>query len=126
MSAAATHSATGRAGPRPPIRRVTSGAILVTEARDVIDQLAPLLGHPLPPAESLEEPPDLSATPPPQDAERAAVVEALGPTPVAIDEIIRHTGLHPAQVMLVLLELDLAGRLERHPGAAVSLVIVDP
>jgi len=105
---------------------IKDGAILVTEARDVIDQLAPLLGHPLPPAESLEEPPDLSATPPPQDAERAAVVEALGPTPVAIDEIIRHTGLHPAQVMLVLLELDLAGRLERHPGAAVSLVIVDP
>jgi DNA processing protein len=41
---------------------------------------------------------------------------------VAPDEIIRHTGLHPAQVFMVLLELDLAGRLERHAGGHVSLV----
>ena len=42
------------------------------------------------------------------------MIEALGPTPVGVDEIIRHTGLHPAQVFMILLELDLAGRLERH------------
>ena len=46
----------------------------------------------------------------------------IGPTPVPVDEIIRHTGLHPAQVFMVLLELDLAGRLERHAGGNVSLV----
>lgn len=53
------------------------------------------------------------------------MTEALGPTPVAIDEIIRHTGLHPAQVFMVLLELDLAGRLERHAGGNVSLVFAE-
>jgi predicted Rossmann fold nucleotide-binding protein DprA/Smf involved in DNA uptake len=37
-------------------------------------------------------------------------------------EIIRHTGLHPAQAFMVLLELDLAGRLERHAGGNVSLI----
>ena len=98
------------------------GAILVTEARDVVEQLAPLLGRPLPAAEQLEEPPDLSATPPPLEGDRRAVVEALGPVPTAVDEIIRHTGLHPAQVLLILLELDLAGRLERHAGGFVSLL----
>jgi DNA processing protein len=36
--------------------------------------------------------------------------------------LIRHTGLHPAQVFMILLELDLAGRLERHAGGAVSLI----
>ena len=29
---------------------------------------------------------------------------------------------HPAQVFMILLELDLAGRLERHPGNHVSLL----
>ncbi|TIT41812.1 MAG: DNA-protecting protein DprA, partial [Mesorhizobium sp.] len=42
--------------------------------------------------------------------------------PVAVDEIIRHTGLSAAQVSMVLLELDLAGRIERHAGGNVSLV----
>lgn len=102
------------------------GAILVTEARDVAEQIAPLIGQPLPPPVSLEEPPDFSATPPPADDDRSRVIEALGPVPVGIDEIIRHTGLHPAQVFMILLELDLAGRLERHAGGSVSLLTVDP
>jgi DNA processing protein len=98
------------------------GAILVTETADIIEALAPLTGRPVQPAVQLEEPPDFSATPPPGDDDRARVVEALGPTPTGIDELIRHTGLHPAQMFMILLELDLAGRLERHAGGAVSLV----
>jgi DNA processing protein len=97
------------------------GAILVTETADIIEALAPLTGRPVPPTVPLEEPPDFSATPPPGDDDRARVVEALGPTPTGIDELIRHTGLHPAQMFMILLELDLAGRLERHAGGAVSL-----
>ncbi|MGE3869215.1 MAG: DNA-processing protein DprA [Pseudorhodoplanes sp.] len=102
------------------------GATLVTEARDVLEQIAPLAGMPAPPALEAEEPPDFGATPPPGDDDRARVLEALGPTPVSVDEIIRHTRLHPAQVFMVLLELDLAGRLERHAGNSVSLVFPDP
>jgi len=101
------------------------GAILVTETADVLTALAPLAGTPAPPAGALEEPPDFSATPPPGEDDRARIVEALGPTPVETDEIIRHTGLHPAQVFMVLLELDLAGRLERHAGGQVSLLFPD-
>jgi DNA processing protein len=99
------------------------GAILVTEARDVLDQIAPLAGatpqrDPMP----IEAPPDFSATPPPGDDDRTRVTEALGSTPTEIDDVIRHTGLHPAQVFMILLELDLAGRLERHAGGRVSLL----
>ncbi|CCV14065.1 DNA-processing protein DprA [Mesorhizobium sp. STM 4661] len=97
------------------------GATLVTEASDISSAIAPLVGTQMPRA-PLEEPPDFSVTPPPGEDDRARVIEALGPTPVAVDEIIRHTGLHPAQVFMVLLELDLAGRLERHAGGNVSLV----
>ncbi|PSJ59819.1 DNA-processing protein DprA [Pseudaminobacter soli (ex Li et al. 2025)] len=102
------------------------GAILVTEASDVMSALSPLTGAPSPLALSLDEPPDFSVTPPPGDNDRDRVVEALGPVPVGVDEIIRHTGLHPSQVFMILLELDLAGRLERHSGGAVSLVLLDP
>ncbi|MCT7375676.1 DNA-processing protein DprA [Chelativorans salis] len=98
------------------------GAILTTGAEDVLDAIAPLVGQP-PPEREMEEPSDSLAAPPPGDDERARVLEALGPTPVGIDEIIRHTGLHPAQVSLILLELDLAGRLERHSGGSVSLLM---
>ena len=101
------------------------GAILVTETDDVVTAIAPLVGAPPPPRDRFEEPPDFSATTPPADSDRDKVLEALGPVPTAIDEIIRHTELHPAQVSMILLELDLAGRLERHPGAMVSLIYQD-
>lgn len=102
------------------------GAILVTEAADVLGAVTPISARPRSPDLPLEEPPDLSSSPPHGDGERALIVEALGPTPVEIDEIIAHTSLHPAQVFMVLLELDLAGRLERHAGGSVSLVFPDP
>jgi DNA processing protein len=98
------------------------GAILVTGATDVTDALAPMTSTP-PPPNALNESPDFAATAPPADDERSRLVEALGPVPVEVDDIIRHTGLHPAQVFMILLELDLAGRLERHSGGAVSLVL---
>ncbi|RWE67841.1 DNA-processing protein DprA [Mesorhizobium sp.] len=98
------------------------GATLVTEASDITSAIAPLVSALAPRTPPLGEPPDFSATPPPCEDDRARVIEALGPTPVAVDEIIRHTGLHPAQVFMVLLELDLAGRLERHAGGNVSLI----
>jgi DNA processing protein len=101
---------------------IKDGATLVTEAADVSEAIAPLTGMADLPQIRLEEPPDFSATPPPGEDDRARIIEALGATPVAADEIIHHTGLHPAQVFMVLLELDLAGRLERHAGGNVSLV----
>ncbi len=53
---------------------------------------------------------------------RARVIEALGPTPAPVDEIIRDLGIAPQKVLTVLLELELAGRLERHPGNMAALV----
>ncbi len=101
------------------------GAILVTEMDDVVSQILPLLDTPPVRTESFEEPEPLTSAPPPSESERDHIVNAMGPTPVLVDDLIRHTGLHPAQVMTILLELDLAGRLERHSGSAVSLVPTD-
>ncbi len=99
------------------------GATLVTSADDVDAEVRPLIGQPLPErpivreSEDWEEPVE-----PAEDTARTRVLAALDTTPVSVDDIIRHTGLHPAAVQLVLLELDLAGRLERHGGQRVSLV----
>lgn len=99
------------------------GAILVTEARDVLDHIAPLAGTPVrETVTAAEQPPPFTATPPPGEKERARVVEALGPAPTDVDEIIRHTGMTTTEVLTILLELDLAGRLERHAGGKVSLL----
>ncbi|MBM3506513.1 MAG: DNA-protecting protein DprA [Alphaproteobacteria bacterium] len=55
-------------------------------------------------------------------AGRARVRELLGPSPLPVDEIIRQSRLTPATVLTILLELELAGRLQRHPGNQVSLL----
>ena len=54
------------------------------------------------------------------DRIRQRIEEALGPAPVAVDELIRQTGAPIAAVLTVLLELELAGRCTRHPGNRVS------
>ena len=56
------------------------------------------------------------------DSIRQAIISALGPSPTDIDDIIRYTDASTGQVQLVLLELSLAGRLERQSGNRVSLI----
>ena len=68
-----------------------------------------------------EEYPEPAAMAVPSDA-RQAVTEALGPAPIELDELVRMTAIPIRTVRVVLIELDLAGRIERHPGNLVSLV----
>jgi DNA processing protein len=101
------------------------GACLVTSARDIIETLAPILGRPpVPPPIELAAA-DEHRTPEPlpdiRQSERELIVAALGPSPVDIDELIRATGVETRKVHIVLLELDLAGRLQRHGQQLVSL-----
>ena len=49
------------------------------------------------------------------------IEELLGPSPVPVDEVIRLSGASSGSVQMALLELDLAGRLDRHAGGKVSL-----
>jgi DNA processing protein len=111
-----------------------NGATLTETAADVVAQLGPLLQgrEPMPtaPAQSrLPLPraaprlPAPAPAPPPisEDAALDLVVEKLGPSPVAVDELVRQCQLSAAAVATLLLELELAGRIERHPGNLVSL-----
>jgi DNA processing protein len=100
---------------------IKQGATLVTEAADVVNAVAPIMGRPveLPMGESDERQP---ADDEPHADERARIVNLLGPSPVGIDDLIRMTEVSAAVVRTVLLELELAGRLERHGGGMVSLL----
>jgi len=97
------------------------GATLVTEAEDVLSVLRPILGQrPEQPAEEPDfGPPSLTE---PGTSERARIVALLGPTPVGIDDLVRLSQSPPSIVRTVLLELEIAGRLERHGGGQVSLL----
>jgi DNA processing protein len=56
------------------------------------------------------------------ESAEAAIVGRLGPAPVPVDELIRQCSFSAPVIRTVLLELELAGRLERHPGDAVSML----
>ena len=99
---------------------IREGATLIQTVDDVLEAVGPI------DIRMVREPARrYAATPLRADAgkgDRRALIDLLGPTPVAVDELVRQSGQATATVQLVLLELELAGRVERHAGAKVSLV----
>ncbi len=59
------------------------------------------------------------------DKARPQIIEKIGASPTPVDEIIAQTGFNPNIVLTILLELELAGRLDRHIGNKVSLIYCD-
>lgn len=97
---------------------IRDGATLIQSAAEVAEALQPFGRDRVMAPTSAFAP---AASPDLSDSERGTVLGLLSPIPVAIDEIIRQSGLAPAAIHLVLLEAELAGRLDRHAGGRVSL-----
>ncbi len=98
---------------------IRDGATLIQNVEDAIASLDPF-GV----ARVRESGDGFAQDPAPVDAEdsdRKTVIDLLGPVPVATGELIRQSGVASPAVQMVLLELELAGRLERHAGGKVSL-----
>ncbi len=108
-------------GPNALLR---DGATLIEGAADVTDVLADLLRRPL--AESRSSAYGAPAPAPLDEAAigaaRTAVLDQLGSVPVTVDEIARDLDLPVPILQVALLELELAGRLERLPGGRVGLL----
>lgn len=96
---------------------IRDGATLVQGAADVIEMLRPSSVSRM--AEPPPEPFDSRVGP--AETAREAILGLLGPVAVSVDELVRQSGAPTPDVQLVLLELDLAGRLDRHAGGRVSL-----
>jgi DNA processing protein len=98
-------------------RLIRDGATLIQNAADVMEAVREPLHRvrsPKLPFEAIE----------PAEEEHGLLQEIeqlLGPSPVPVDELIRLSGASSGAVQMVLLELDLAGRLDRHAGGKVSL-----
>jgi DNA processing protein len=109
-------------GPNALIR---DGAILIRNAADVLESLSTFqaggmqdgAGQKYEPMESAPRIDDQTL-----DHTRDEVLSCLSHTPVAVDEIVRSAGLPAAAVQIVILELELAGRIQRLPGHRVSLI----
>jgi DNA processing protein len=102
-------------------RLIRDGATLTETADDVLNVLQPMLNR------GFYEPPrerDYPAMKDLSDTEavriRRQVIEALGPVPVAVDELIRLCSVPAGAMQTIILELELAGKLTRHPGNKVS------
>lgn len=99
---------------------IREGATLIQTVDDVLEAVGPIDGR------MVREPVHgfavRAVARDTSDGGRSTIASLLGPTPVAVDEIVRQSGQSAAAVQLVLLELELAGRVERHAGARVSLM----
>lgn len=101
---------------------IREGAVLIRNAADVFKAVRPILtastGRTETPSSTPQTPVfDLNL---PSTENRETVISCLSPKPVAVDEIVRRCQLTAPVVRIILLELELAGRLERHPGNRVA------
>ncbi len=105
-------------------RLIKEGAHLIEDVRDIRHALPASSAVTMPhqgQAEQLGEHVPLPANDEGLTMEmRASLLEALGPTPVSMDELCRLCGLPPNHVLTLLMELELAGKITRYPGHRVA------
>ena len=108
---------------------IRQGAILTESANDVLDvlnpgpriQAAPLGVFPDTPPSSAEDQPDLSSEKETLEV-RKWLEERLGTAPVEVDDLAREFTSSTTLLSEALMELELAGRVERHPGNMISAI----
>jgi DNA processing protein len=97
---------------------IREGAILVQNASEIAEMIHPIDNRMLGQASSHANlAPKISDDG--SNAERSAVIDLMGMTYVSVDELVRQSGSSPATVQMVLLEFELAGKLERGAGGKV-------
>ena len=94
---------------------IRDGATLIQNAADVLEAVRPIQPRFASPMDRFEPAPANDENP------AGAIEDLLGPSPVPVDDLIRLSGATSGSVQMALLELDLAGRLDRHAGGKVSL-----
>jgi DNA processing protein len=95
------------------------GAILTETIDDILNAWSTTLRSSLPPELEPDHTQAIVECVP--DDARQSIVAALGTTPSHMDDILRHTGVPSQTAQMVFTELELGGRLDRHPGGRISL-----
>ena len=99
---------------------IRDGATLIQSAADVLETLRPIGSSVASDRSRFEYEAPADTVEPDADL-RSRIEELLGPSPVPVDEVVRLSEAPAGAVQLILLELELGGRLERHAGGKVSL-----
>lgn len=99
---------------------IREGATLVQNASEIAELISPLDNRMLAPRVKWESSITLIADDS-SHTERSAVIDLMGMTYVSVDELVRQSGSSPSTVQMVLLEFELAGKLERGAGGKVRL-----
>lgn len=102
---------------------IKDGAVLIQDFNDILMVLQPLLDKPLAmPDLPLFRPSEGGSMDEGEISEyRHKILEKLSFSPASIDDIVRLSGAPISIVLMVLLEYELAGRIQRQPGAMVAL-----
>lgn len=98
------------------------GAVLVENVDDVMAVIRPLLEGPDMDAKPKKLPLPSAKPPGFDETTKAHIIELLGPVPMTVDEVIEQSGASVQQVHLVLLQLELSGRLTTEAGGKISLI----
>jgi DNA processing protein len=101
-------------------RLIREGATLIESAADVLAGLRPILGRDFGEPDGRTPSGPIIASEAEADRVRIFVEEALGPSPIEVDELVRLSKSPVSAVLAVLLELEVAGRIARHSGNRVS------
>ncbi|MCV6595802.1 MAG: DNA-processing protein DprA [Mangrovicoccus sp.] len=98
---------------------IRDGANLVRHMEDILEVLGPAQS-----AASLPPEPDRSVDPPPLALDQAKlhslILQRLGPSPIAEDQLMRDLGLPSGKLSPALLDLELNGRVTRQPGGLIA------
>jgi DNA processing protein len=100
---------------------IREGARLVESAQDILAELAPVLRAAAAPAAVSGGQGMVPASVPPPDGDYERLLTAMGHDPVAVDDLIRRTGLPADSVASMLLLLELQGRVSSCPGGRYAL-----
>lgn len=97
---------------------IKNGAILVETVEDILGEISPNVS-----LEFKEETTQIKSPSSPHSLQksRQIVNENLSVVPISIDELVRECQLSPSDLWIVLLEMEIAGRIERLPGGKVAL-----
>lgn len=104
---------------------IKQGAAMIESVHDILSNLGPMRELPLAEADGsgFKEPPAALATTELLDEAREAILAVLSFSPTSLEDVLVASSVSPNLLMVVLLELELAGRLERQPGGKVNLKI---
>ena len=104
---------------------IREGATLVRGAGDILECLSRPASATLPAPADWREAKLASGKPEEIDRCRTLILEGVSAEGTDVDEVIRWCGMPASTVLAAILELEIAGRLTRHHGNCICLVI-DP